>query len=251
MKLRFMIKCFKHSRTWSIINRWNIILWLIIVYLTPSAVLADCLTPRIADPWFVEQLTVGDVAIIPSVVIRSADLEVVIENNSASPLYIVERVPDLHPSIAEHQPFPIPPDTIVSFKITSSRVFYWGTVDPYKSPEQGWKDQEKKALVLPLSYLFEDRNRREDNRPPGVVIPAVQRKDIILIYEGRQVPVPISLTYQLNPNYDPHQLQNVPSCRSDFGYGRALLLVWGMGICTVTLTVMLGGCIVWQIRKFR
>ena len=178
----------------------------------------------LGDSWFMPYMGVAtdhsDEIFLVQASNENAQPSVVVTNPSNEPLYSLEKIPGLPAARqkvwTDALGIPIPREIDVNAKVISNTVLYPST---YGTSEVRWTlAQYKQGLVLSAEHLFEDQNRRENDRPANIALPQPQSHDLLLLYDGRFISVTTTLTYSLNTSYNPKQAQpnprNLPDCSS-------------------------------------
>ncbi len=178
---------------------WLVILCLsLLLFQVNTRPVAAC-SPLPPDWWFTEVFTVDDQHLPPDISIKSSVTSdkmfgdrgyLEIANNSATPLYLLAQGQAGDRVVAE-LPVTLPEGMIPTHKLTA---------------DQSLLLDVKRLASMALG--LQDRNRQADDRPTDGELPASQQAQLILVYGDRLITVPVTLSYVLNPNYDPKQSQN-------------------------------------------
>jgi hypothetical protein len=126
--------------------------------------------------------------------------EIRVRNASARPLYTLNR--RSNPSFAAPPPIPLPPTLEVGLKTAENTVYAWDV------SSRDWRAYSRQDQVTIGSYTADVRFA--DGRPAAVAVPAPTTQSIRFIFDDQLVTVPTTLTYALNPNYDPHYSASNP-----------------------------------------
>jgi hypothetical protein len=146
------------------------------------------------------------------------------------------------PSFAAPPPIPIPPTLEVGLKIAENTVYGWNVS---ARAWQAYSGQDQATIGTYTAAVH-----FADGRPAAVDVPAPETQPIRFIFDDQLVTLPTTLTYALNPNYDPHYstsnpdglplCSEMPDQRLGLGYmimfihlffwGLLLLIVVGAGI---------------------
>lgn len=190
---------------------------------------ASACTALPPDPWFREALTVGQHNLPAGVTIQPATLyagsfALEILNPSATPLYVL--TPQTYQVTAAAEiGAALPPGLAPAHKIASNEPLDWIVECPSGNCAGQWVRQFADADRLYLSLdeidprLQQDK-ARADNRPENVELPAPQTSQLSLAYAAQLVVAPITVTYVLNPDYDPHRQQDSgKACEDYLRYG--------------------------------
>ena len=155
----------------------------------------------LGDAWFTAEVAIAPLDLPAGVNLdvsaardRSEQIhKIYVRNVSARPLYTLYE--DKGPSFAAPPPIPLPPTLKIGSKIVENTVYRWDISTKswyvYIGGDQG----------VIGSYTADVRFA--DNRPAAVVVPAPETKPIRFIFDDQLVTVPTTLTYALNPNYNP------------------------------------------------
>ncbi|MBU0482782.1 MAG: hypothetical protein ABIG63_10345 [Chloroflexota bacterium] len=162
------------------------------------------------DYWFVETFAIESgewpeaitVAVSPESTVRGY---LSIENNSATPLYILPRAARQHIIATEEPIFAwegmLAEESAAEEYLLSDQVpglaAYILTAGQYASLTLYIKD-------LPtLDPRLEDRNVLDFTRLGFVEMPAGQRSELLLVYDGDLYEITFTISYKLNPNFAP------------------------------------------------
>jgi hypothetical protein len=178
--------------------------------------------------------------VVPARVGAQQVYEIRVRNASAQPLFTLNQRSER--SFAAPPPIPLPPTLEVGLKTAENTVYGW---DLSARAWRAYTDEDQATIGTYTADV-----RFADGRPAAVVVPAPETKPIRFIFDDHLVTVPTTLTYALNPNYDPHYstsnpdglplCSEMPDQRLGLGYmilfihlffwGLLLLIVVGAGI---------------------
>lgn len=203
---------FRFTRRSSIIAQLT---WLLLLVYSASPTFA-C-SPADPTPWFREQLSVERRSFPPGVTVASTGTHIQIGNQSSIPLYLVS-------TSTETMPLPdqldsLPPGRIIWHKIVDGRSFTWEREYEHTRASSSWSWAAVSGT--PSSHIrlsvyrnlfhsqtttiqpLDPRNPYDEVRPSTPVIPAAQMISVTLLYGKQEINVPVTIRYQLNPDYDP------------------------------------------------
>lgn len=184
-------------------------LWLLSILLLTTARLAEACEPW-PDHWFVEILAIESgewpaaikVAVNPESAVRGC---LAIENNSAIPLYILPRQARQNIIVTKEPIFAgeemLAEESAAEENLLPDRVpglaAYILSAGQYASLNISIEE------LLILDPRLEDRNVLDFTRPGFVEMPASQRSELLLVYDGELYEVTFTISYKLKPNFAP------------------------------------------------
>ncbi|HEY0602159.1 MAG TPA: hypothetical protein VGD58_04565 [Herpetosiphonaceae bacterium] len=243
-----MCKAMLHRSLYSLI----VLLCIGVLSLHPEPVFA-CSKPeehQVADPWFIEHVIVDEQVINTDVQIKPTDgsFPITVFNHSDTFLYILMG----NTWKTCDAPIPLPNNLGATEKISATHNFYCtydGTLGRTlwrESPKQKGSVELAQYLLYQLAPDLPNMNRRADNRPPDVPIPHNQHGSMRVMYDDAIMSIPVTVTYSLNPNYDPYRYYD--ATHSPCGFGRAVYLLYALVIAS-TLGLFLGFWLLFKITK--
>lgn len=192
--------------------------------------------PTTGSPWFTQSIQLNSSNLPSGVTITRESTEFNsyseeihgplsrIKNTSDTPLYLLPKPSDasISPTSArDTQDIQEPNKPKTTFKLVSGKMFFTylpRSVENVWAPNFIWEDASTDSLLLPWYDIrdyagIEINTTTRDDRPRGTKAPETQDFSLLAVYGKTPLNLKGTVTYKLNPDYNPKAHANDPCSR--------------------------------------
>jgi hypothetical protein len=191
----------------------------------PTQIVLACSVPQ-PDSWFTELIQVQTGQLPEGVSIAYTTIPYpahVINNTSATPLYILMEPPSFVSSFPEEVKG-VPSGAAPLYKAVANQAFYWTTQNlaGANTTEFAWLPIERLEIYVRNNQIdtptgtimhLAQRNPNEPIRPKAVATPIPQQVQLLVIYGEQIRAVPLQIVYELNQAYRPEIGRGADPCQ--------------------------------------